>query len=66
MCVFRPKQLIGWREVPRPNSRSEIVQAMRRIRVSFGKQSSPFFSTILEQPFNFYIPQPVRVQSAEQ
>lgn len=27
-------QLIGWQEVPRPNSRSEIVQAMRRIRVS--------------------------------
>lgn len=27
-------QLIGWQEVSRPNSRNEIVQAMRRIRVS--------------------------------
>ncbi|KAJ6643916.1 Capon-like protein [Pseudolycoriella hygida] len=25
-------RLIGWQEVPRPNSRTEIVQAMRRIR----------------------------------
>lgn len=30
-------QLIGWQEVPRPNSRTEIVQAMRRIRVSIGR-----------------------------
>lgn len=30
-------QLIGWQEVPRPNSRSEIVQAMRRIRVSINQ-----------------------------
>lgn len=46
VCLH-PKQLIGWREVPRPNSRSEIVQAMRRIRVSFQKQSFLLFSTIL-------------------
>ncbi|XP_031617898.1 capon-like protein isoform X2 [Contarinia nasturtii] len=29
--TFQAK-LIGWQEVPRPNSRTEIVQAMRRIR----------------------------------
>lgn len=27
-------QFIGWQEVPRPSSRTEIVSAMRRIRVS--------------------------------
>lgn len=32
--LFYLFQLIGWQDVQRPNSRTEIVQAMRRIRVS--------------------------------
>lgn len=41
-CFLILFQLIGWQEVPRPNSRTEIVQAMRRIRVS--KSSTSFLN----------------------
>uniref|UniRef100_A0A1B0C664 PID domain-containing protein n=1 Tax=Glossina palpalis gambiensis TaxID=67801 RepID=A0A1B0C664_9MUSC len=30
--LFISLQFVGWEEVPRPNTRAEIVQAMRRIR----------------------------------
>lgn len=41
-------QLIGWQEVSRPNSRNEIVQAMRRIRVSINS------TTILPRRLKYY------------
>lgn len=42
-------QLIGWQEVPRPNSRSEIVQAMRQIRVCIAKWMSISLLQIIQQ-----------------
>lgn len=38
ICVFFPPQYVGSLDVPRPNSRVEIVAAMRRIRVSGWRQ----------------------------
>lgn len=37
--IFLSLQFVGWEEVSRPNTRAEIVQAMRRIRVSAIKPS---------------------------
>uniref|UniRef100_A0A182MPI6 PID domain-containing protein n=1 Tax=Anopheles culicifacies TaxID=139723 RepID=A0A182MPI6_9DIPT len=36
----RPGKLIGWQVVPRPSNRTEIVQAMRRIRYECKVQNS--------------------------